>query len=68
MKIGEMRDAQAVELGREPRNLDLELAEPYPTGLEPAPCEAGGCRSPQKPKGTGAAPEGNRAGFRPSVH
>ena len=31
-----MRDAQAVELGRQPGHLELELAQPHPAGFEPA--------------------------------
>ena len=46
MEVREMGDAQAVELGRKPRNLHLERPEPHPTGLEPAPAE--------QPRGGGA--------------
>jgi len=31
-----MRNAEAVELGRQPRHLELELAQPHPAGFEPA--------------------------------
>ena len=65
MEVGQMRHAQPVELGRQSRNLELPLAEADPTGLEPAPAEPGR-GGPEK--GTGAAPEDSRAGFRPSVH
>jgi hypothetical protein len=41
MKVGEMDDAQAVELVREPLQPDLDAAEPYPAGLEPAPGDGG---------------------------
>ena len=31
-----MGNAEAVELGRQPRHLELELAQPHPAGFEPA--------------------------------
>ncbi len=37
MEVGEMRDPQSVELGRDPRQGDLERALPQPAGLEPRP-------------------------------
>jgi hypothetical protein len=37
MEVGEMRDPQAVELGRDAVELDLEDAAAQPARLEPAP-------------------------------
>ena len=66
VEVGEVRDPEAVELRRQPAQLELELAQPQPAGLEPAPPEGGGGRRPEK--GTGAAPEGCRAGIHPTTH
>ena len=52
--------------GGSPAQLELELAQPHPAGLEPAPAEA---RRPRRPeKRSGAAPEGCRAGIHPTTH
>src|SRR5205823_11333899 len=61
VEVGEMRDAEPVELRRQTRQLDLELAQAHPAGLEPPPGES----APEY--GSGAAPEGCHAGTRPSV-
>ncbi len=58
-------DPQPVELRRQPRHLELELAQSHPPGLEPAPAETRRRGGPQE--GSGAAPEGDRAGIRPSL-
>jgi hypothetical protein len=36
MEVGEMGDAEAVELGWQPGQLDFELAQAHPAGFEPA--------------------------------
>ena len=41
MEVGQVRDPEAVELGRTPRHLDLEDAAPEPTGFEPSPGHRG---------------------------
>jgi len=43
VEVGQMRDTQPVELGRQPGQFQLELAQPDPTGFEPAVGDRG-CR------------------------
>ena len=43
MEVGQVHDAEAVELGRQPVELDLERAQPDPPGLEPAPGDGRAC-------------------------
>jgi len=66
MEIRQVYDPQAVELVGQPGDGELQLAQPHPAGLEVAPAEPG--RRSETEEGTGAAPEGIRAGFRPSAH
>ena len=42
VEVGEVNEPQAVELLREPRDGNLDAAEPDPAGLEPAPGDGGG--------------------------
>ena len=67
MEVREVSDPEAVELRRQPRHVDLELAQPRPARLDEAPAD----RYPQKrqqAKSSGAAPQWGRAGIRPSTH
>ena len=41
MEVGQVRDPEAVELGRNPRDLDLEDPATEPTGFEPSPGHRG---------------------------
>jgi hypothetical protein len=41
MEVGEVRDAESVELARKPLDLELEHALPHPARLEPPPRERG---------------------------
>src|SRR5258708_795285 len=60
-----MRDPQAVELRRQPGQLELDLPQPHPARLEPAPAEPGRRNGPDD--GSGAATVGHHAGNPPSV-
>jgi hypothetical protein len=61
VEVREVGDPQPVELARQPGYRKLEPAQPDPARLEEAPPEQG------SEQGSGAAPEGGRAGFRPSM-
>jgi hypothetical protein len=45
VEVGQVNDAEAVELARKPLELELERSEANPAGLEPAPGERGAGRT-----------------------
>ena len=52
VEVGQVRDAQPRELGRQPRKWNVEPAKSHPARLEPAPTDSGAGSPAQQGSGT----------------